>query len=86
MDFGAWEGMTLAEVENHYPDDLDEWRRSPHAAPTGSVDTFATILDRLSGTARTFATRYAGTAAIAVTHVTPIKPGSTDRRCGLRVG
>lgn len=73
MDFGLWEGMTLAEVRDRYPDDLREWQRSPDAAPTGSVETFTAVFDRMSFLARIFAARYAGTAVIAVTHVTPIK-------------
>jgi broad specificity phosphatase PhoE len=73
MDFGSWEGMTFEEVLNRYPDDLREWLRSPDVAPTGSVETFNSVLDRMSSTARALATRYAGTAVIAITHVTPIK-------------
>jgi phosphoserine phosphatase len=29
MGFGAWEGMSLAEVERLYPGNLDLWRRAP---------------------------------------------------------
>lgn len=73
MDFGHWEGMTFHEVQDRYPDNLREWKRSPDAAPTGSTETFAAVLERMGSVARTLTTRYAGGSVIAVTHVTPIK-------------
>lgn len=73
MDFGQWEGMTYAEVQDRYPDDLRDWKRSPSAAPTGSAETFAAVFDRMGTVARALAARYAGGSVIAVTHVTPVK-------------
>ncbi|HEY5979890.1 MAG TPA: histidine phosphatase family protein [Microlunatus sp.] len=73
MDFGRWEGMTFAEVQDRYPEDLRRWQLSPGAAPTGSIETFTAVFDRMSRLARSLAVRYAGTAVIAVSHVTPIK-------------
>jgi ribonuclease H / adenosylcobalamin/alpha-ribazole phosphatase len=73
MDFGLWEGMTFDEVQQHYPQDLQRWKESAWASPTGSSDTFAAVLDRMRTTAEHFARRYAGTSVVAVTHVTPVK-------------
>lgn len=30
MNFGAWEGLTLREVEKLYPEELKVWQQSPH--------------------------------------------------------
>ena len=73
MDFGLWEGMTFDEVQDRYPDDLREWKQSPDAAPTGSTETFAAVLERTATLARALTTRYADSSVLAVTHVTPIK-------------
>jgi probable phosphoglycerate mutase len=73
MDFGLWEGLTFDEVQDRYPDDLRAWKQSPHAAPTGSAETFAAVLDRMGTLADTLAARYADTSVLVVTHVTPIK-------------
>lgn len=73
VDFGQWEGMTYAEVEERYPHDLSEWKRSAEATPTGSPETFSAVLDRMGTVAGQLASRYAGGSVVAVTHVTPIK-------------
>lgn len=73
MDFGKWEGLTYAEVEQRYPDDLAGWRQSVAVAPTGSTDTFSGVADRMATLAGRLATRYAGESVLAVAHVTPIK-------------
>ena len=73
MDFGKWEGLTYAEVEQLYPDDLAGWQQSAAVAPTGSSDTFAGVVDRMGMLARRLATSYAGESVLVITHVTPIK-------------
>ena len=73
MDFGKWEGLTYAEVEQLHPNDLAEWKQSAAVAPTGSSETFTEVFDRMSTFAERLATRYAGESVLAVTHVTPIK-------------
>ena len=73
MDFGLWEEMTFDEVQERYPEDLQRWKQSASASPTGSSETFAAVVDRMRTTAERFATRYAGASVVAVTHVTPVK-------------
>ena len=73
MDFGLWEEMTFDEVQERYPEDLQRWKQSASASPTGSSETFAAVLDRMRTAAERFATRYAGASVVAVTHVTPVK-------------
>jgi ribonuclease H / adenosylcobalamin/alpha-ribazole phosphatase len=73
MDFGVWEGMTFDEVQERYPEDLQRWKQSASAWPTGSTETFAAVVDRMRTAAERFATRYAGASVVAVTHVTPMK-------------
>ncbi|GGT26670.1 bifunctional RNase H/acid phosphatase [Streptomyces purpureus] len=72
-DFGAWEGLTFAEVRERYPDDLDAWLASPKAAPTGGGESFATVARRVAATRDRLTARHAGRTILLVTHVTPVK-------------
>ncbi|MGW2658293.1 bifunctional RNase H/acid phosphatase [Streptomyces sp. NPDC001478] len=72
-DFGAWEGLTFAEVRERYGEDLDAWLGSAKAAPTGGGESFAEVARRVAATRDRLVTRYAGRTVLLVTHVTPIK-------------
>ncbi|MGA4955453.1 bifunctional RNase H/acid phosphatase [Streptomyces lavendulocolor] len=71
-DFGAWEGLTFAEVRERYPDDMDAWLASPDAAPTGG-ESFAEVALRVAAARDRLTARHAGRTVLLVTHVTPIK-------------
>jgi probable phosphoglycerate mutase len=72
-DFGAWEGLTFAEVRERYPDDLNAWLASADAAPTGGGESFAHTGERIAATRDKLVAAYAGRTVLLVTHVTPIK-------------
>ncbi|MEV5598322.1 bifunctional RNase H/acid phosphatase [Streptomyces sp. NPDC052496] len=71
-DFGAWEGLTFAEVQEHYPEDLAAWLGSAKAAPTGG-ESFAAVARRVALSRDKLLARYAGRTVLLVTHVTPVK-------------
>ncbi|GAA2475847.1 bifunctional RNase H/acid phosphatase [Streptomyces gobitricini] len=71
-DFGAWEGLTFAEVRERYPDDMAAWLASPEAAPTGG-ESFASVARRVAAARDRLTARHAGRTVLLVTHVTPIK-------------
>ncbi len=72
-DFGAWEGLTFAEVRERHPDDLDAWLGSAKVAPTGGGESFATVSRRVAVARDKLLARYAGKTVLLVTHVTPVK-------------
>ncbi|MFI9238726.1 bifunctional RNase H/acid phosphatase [Streptomyces sp. NPDC053079] len=72
-DFGAWEGLTFAEVKERFPEDLDAWLASSKAAPTGGGESFATVARRVALARDKMLARYAGRTVLLVTHVTPVK-------------
>jgi probable phosphoglycerate mutase len=71
-DFGAWEGLTFAEVKDRYPAELDAWLASPRTAPPGG-ESFATVARRIAVSRDKLLARYAAKTVLLVTHVTPIK-------------
>ncbi|MFE1176531.1 bifunctional RNase H/acid phosphatase [Streptomyces sp. NPDC058773] len=72
-DFGAWEGLTFAEVRERFPEDLDAWLGSARVAPTGGGESFAAVARRVAVVRDKLLARYAGKTVLLVTHVTPVK-------------
>jgi broad specificity phosphatase PhoE/ribonuclease HI len=72
-DFGAWEGLTFAEVKERYPSDLDAWLASADARPTGGGESFTAVARRTALARDKALARYAGRTVLIVSHVTPIK-------------
>jgi len=71
-DFGAWEGLTFAEVRERWPAEVSAWLADPEVAPPGGesfTDVSARVTEALD---RVLAAR-AGQTVLVVSHVTPIK-------------
>ncbi|MFI6843556.1 bifunctional RNase H/acid phosphatase [Kitasatospora sp. NBC_00085] len=73
VDFGDWEGLTFAEVQQRYPDDLNAWLGSPKAKPTGSSESFTTLTHRAGVARDKILARHPGKTVLVVSHVSPIK-------------
>ncbi|MEU9077611.1 bifunctional RNase H/acid phosphatase [Kitasatospora sp. NPDC048538] len=73
VDFGDWEGLTFAEVQERYPDDLAAWLGSAKAKPTGSSESFTTLTHRAGVARDKIIARNPGRTVLVVSHVSPIK-------------
>jgi probable phosphoglycerate mutase len=73
VNFGAWEGLTFAEVRERHPEDLTEWLASAKAEPTGGGESFAHVARRVALARDKLLARYAGRTVLLLTHVTPVK-------------
>ena len=72
MEFGAWDGLTFAEVGERHPEDLKAWLGSLDVA-AGGGESFRVVEKRvLAGLERVLA-EHAGKTVVVVSHVTPIK-------------
>jgi broad specificity phosphatase PhoE/ribonuclease HI len=72
MEFGAWDGLTFAEVAERDQAGLDAWLGSLDV-PAGGGESFRTVEERvLAGLDRVLA-EHAGRTVVVVSHVTPIK-------------
>jgi ribonuclease H / adenosylcobalamin/alpha-ribazole phosphatase len=71
-DFGAWEGLSFAEVKQRHPADLEAWLTSAEAPPTGG-ESFVDVARRVAVSRDKLLARYAGRTVLVVSHVTPIK-------------
>ncbi|MGW5424573.1 histidine phosphatase family protein [Streptomyces sp. NPDC003943] len=72
-DFGAWEGLTFAEVRERYPDDLTAWFASPEAPPSGAGETMRQITRRVAAVRDGLLARHAGATVLVVSHVVPVR-------------
>lgn len=72
MEFGAWDGLTFAEVAERDQAGLDAWLADLEVAPAGG-ESFRDVEKRvLAGLDRVLAD-HAGRTVVVVSHVTPIK-------------
>jgi ribonuclease H / adenosylcobalamin/alpha-ribazole phosphatase len=71
-DFGAWEGLTFAEVRERWPSELSAWLADPDAAPPGG-ESFAGVSARVTAALRRVLADREGQRVLIVSHVTPIK-------------
>lgn len=72
VDFGDWEGLTLAEVRDRDAAALDAWWADPQVAPPRG-ESFAAATRRVSAGRDTVVAAYEGKTVLVVSHVTPIK-------------
>ena len=72
MEFGTWDGLTFAEIQDRHPDELDRWLGSLDEAPGGG-ESFRVVEKRVLGSLERLLSEYAGQTVLAVSHVTPIK-------------
>ncbi|MFD0853713.1 histidine phosphatase family protein, partial [Actinomadura adrarensis] len=93
-DFGAWEGLTFAEVGERWPGELKSWLADPKVAPPDG-ESFTAVSQRVSTALDKLKVRYRHQTVVVVSHVTPIKllvrealgaPMSSLYRMSLDVG
>jgi len=71
-DFGAWEGLTFAEVRDGWPDELNRWLADPAAAPPGG-ESLAAVGERVTAALHRVLSARERQTVLVVSHVTPIK-------------
>ena len=71
-DFGQWEGLTFAEAQQRWPDEVTAWLSDPEVAPPGG-ESFASVGVRVRAGLARLLDQYAEKTVVVVSHVTPIK-------------
>ena len=71
-DFGAWEGLTFAEVRERWPAELTAWLADPEVAPPGG-ESFVDVSARVTAALDRVLAGREGQTVLIVSHVTPIK-------------
>ena len=71
-DFGEWEGLTLAEIQQRWPAAAAVWRHDPEQAPPGG-ESFAATANRVNRACDRLLRDHDGQTVLVVSHITPIK-------------
>jgi broad specificity phosphatase PhoE len=66
MDFGPWEGLSLAAVQQRFPQPLDIWRKYPHRFRVQGAETLAQVRKRVKKGLQ--AATMDGSVVVIVTH------------------
>jgi ribonuclease H / adenosylcobalamin/alpha-ribazole phosphatase len=72
MDFGDWEGRTIAEVRGDDPSAVDAWTADPRVAAPGG-ESFDDVGRRVRRARDEILARHRHGTVVVVSHVTPIK-------------
>jgi probable phosphoglycerate mutase len=71
-DFGAWEGRTVAEIRQQWPDELRAWLASTAVPPPGG-ESFQQVSMRVRRAVGALRDAYPRATVVVVSHVTPVK-------------
>jgi ribonuclease H / adenosylcobalamin/alpha-ribazole phosphatase len=71
-DFGAWEGLTFAEVRQRWPAEMTAWLADPAVPPPGG-ESFAEVSARVTEARHRVLAGHQQQTILIVSHVTPIK-------------
>ncbi|MFD5940156.1 histidine phosphatase family protein [Streptomyces griseus] len=72
-DFGAWEGLTFAEVRERHPEEMAAWLASPKAVPGRTGETFASVARRAQRARDRILARHEGGTVLVVSHVAVLR-------------
>ncbi|SDU64626.1 bifunctional RNase H/acid phosphatase [Jiangella alkaliphila] len=71
-DFGEWDGLTLAEIGERYPDALAAWYGVPALRPPGG-ESLDDVVPRVSAARDALLAAYPGQPVVVVTHSIPMR-------------
>ncbi len=68
MDFGAWAGLTHAEVAVRFPDEAQLWSADPRRARPGGGETLDEVAERVAVGLREPTAKHEGETVVLVSH------------------
>jgi ribonuclease H / adenosylcobalamin/alpha-ribazole phosphatase len=72
LDFGEWEGLTIAEASQRWPDQVTAWLGNVDVAPPGG-ESFAAAIERVGAALDRLLAAHQLRTLLLVSHVSPIK-------------
>jgi probable phosphoglycerate mutase len=69
--FGEWDGLTLADIRERYPDELEAWLTSVDAAPPGG-ESYTSLSRRVLAARMRLLLAHPGRRVLVVSHAAPI--------------
>jgi len=72
LEFGDWEGLTTAEIEVRFPDEVARWRADGGAAGSNG-ESYAQMGERVVAALEEIAAAHAGETVLVILHGGPIR-------------
>jgi probable phosphoglycerate mutase len=73
VDVGAWSGLTMADLEERFPDSVRRWRGADPAHSFGDGETYAAMGERVVAAVEEIVGRHADERVLVVGHGGPIR-------------
>ena len=73
IGFGAWEGLTLEEAQQRYPDETRHWNERPHEALPPGGEALGDVRRRVLAGLETLRAEHDGGSICLVTHGVPAR-------------
>jgi broad specificity phosphatase PhoE len=68
MAFGAWEGLTRADVAVRFSDEFETWRAAPHRVQPPGGDSLGTVASRVAAAIGALCEAHEGESVVVVSH------------------
>lgn len=68
IDYGAWQGLTPAEVRERWPEQLAAWYETPHLARIPGGELLAAVRERALAVVAEVAARFPAQSVVLVSH------------------
>ena len=78
LAFGEWDGLTIEQVRERWPDELARWFTDEEASPPGG-ESLAALDVRVGRVLERLLATHAGATVLVVGHMNPIKTSSAVR-------
>ena len=68
MDFGMWEGLTYAEIQGRFPEEMVRWEDDPLVKAPPGGESFGQVVTRITEALREIVRRHQGATVLIVAH------------------
>ena len=85
IHFGVWEGLTTAEIEERYPDQVERWRADDGSQAVAGGETYEQMGERVVGALSEIAAAHPAETVLVVFHGGPIR-GLLAHASGITYG
>jgi alpha-ribazole phosphatase len=73
INFGAWEGLTIAEIKKLFADEITQWWKNPFSIRLPGGETYFELVERSVKAAKNIVARHNDGQVLLVSHGGPIK-------------
>lgn len=73
LNFGNWEGLTIAEIKQSFPDEIKQWWENPFSIRIPGGETYSELIERSVNAIKEIVARHSDGQIAVVSHGGPIR-------------